>query len=128
VRDEEHAPTTPHFRGVKDNWKYAAPVGSFSANAFGLKDMIGNVSEWCADWHATDFYSRSPLIDPHNQRRTISRVDRGGSWATLPWHTHCANRGASSDDTPSAGYGFRVCVEIHKASAGLPEPRLTEDE
>lgn len=27
-------------------------------------DMHGNVWEWVGDWHAEDYYARSPLDDP----------------------------------------------------------------
>jgi formylglycine-generating enzyme required for sulfatase activity len=39
------------------------PVGSFSANAWGLFDMHGNVWQWCADLYVGD-YPEIAVVDP----------------------------------------------------------------
>ncbi len=64
------------------NRQSTMPVGSFAANAFGIHDMQGNVSEWVEDcWH--DEYTAktpidgSPWIDGGDCN---GRVVRGGSW------------------------------------------------
>ena len=53
-------------------------VDMFRANAFGLYDMHGNVSQWCQDWH--DVYGDGNAIDPTGPAKGSHRVIRGGCW------------------------------------------------
>ncbi|MBX3746723.1 MAG: SUMF1/EgtB/PvdO family nonheme iron enzyme [Verrucomicrobiae bacterium] len=53
------------------------PVGGKQANAFGLHDMLGNVWEWCSDWHGA--YLTGAEIDPSGPGGGWLRVSRGGS-------------------------------------------------
>jgi formylglycine-generating enzyme required for sulfatase activity len=47
-------------------------------NPWGLYDMLGNVWEWCRDWHAD--YPSGSQVDPMGPESGSSRVIRGGSW------------------------------------------------
>ncbi len=100
------------FDGLGDGWWGPAPVGSFAANAFGLHDLAGNVSEWVADcWHAS--YRRAPTdgeawVNPGCR----SRVMRGGSWASGPAQVRSAWRLSADADTTNARLGFRVVREL----------------
>ncbi len=55
-------------------------VGQFSANAYGLYDMHGNVWEWCLDWYNVDYYDLAVATDPLGPKTATSRVIRGGGW------------------------------------------------
>ena len=48
-------------------------------NAWGLYDMHGNITEWCADWHC-DYDTETVQVDPTGHSTGIVRVIRGGSW------------------------------------------------
>lgn len=78
--------------GGKDIWSYAAPVGSFAPNSYGLYDMVGNVREWCADWYDSGYYINSPYNNPLGADSGRKRVLRGGSWGHSPCHLRCASR------------------------------------
>lgn len=80
------------WEGYDDGFVYTAPVGSFEPNEFRLFDMTGNVWEWCSDWYAEDYYSKSPKQNPKGPATGTSRVFRGGSWYLSPRDVRCAYR------------------------------------
>ena len=84
-----------------------APVGSYSANGYGLYDMAGNVREWCLDAYEKDFYMRSPRENPLAGEMSLSeviadyrnvktrRVLRGGDWFNAAQFLRVTKRSSS---------------------------------
>lgn len=56
---------------TNDGYAYTAPVRTYSANGFGLYDMLGNVRECCEDWY--EAYPGSP------KRRGVTRYATAGT-------------------------------------------------
>ena len=75
------------------------PWGNFEPNGYSLHDMVGNVREWCADWHAENYYSVSPIKNPLGPDRGFRRVFRGGSWYDTSNTLHVASRFIESSPT-----------------------------
>ena len=84
---------------LDDGHGMTAPVGSFEPNGYSLHDMVGNVREWCADWHAENYYSVSPIKNPLGPDRGFRRVFRGGSWYDTSNTLHVASRFIESSPT-----------------------------
>jgi formylglycine-generating enzyme required for sulfatase activity len=108
-------------RGLQtnDGFAYTAPVGSLKSNAFGLHDMIGNVSEYCSDVFDPNYYLRCPLKDPGGPpspqgklKNSIRLIDRGGSWAAPAGFLTCAKRMSGNRSFCSNLCGFRVAVNV----------------
>ena len=84
------------------------PVGEKRANAWGLYDMHGNVTEWCLDWNGD--YPTSSVTDPKGPATGSIRVARGGNWGLAARFCRSASRGGSEPDSSNRGIGFRVAI------------------
>ena len=82
------------------------PVGSYSANGYGLFDMAGNAWEWVSDWHQY-YYSTSPSQDPPGPSIGEYRTLRGGSWGHNPVFLRMADRGQFGPLLRLSMFGFR---------------------
>ncbi|MCY4295890.1 MAG: formylglycine-generating enzyme family protein [Gammaproteobacteria bacterium] len=113
----------PHQNTAEDGFGGIAPVGCFTANAFGLRDMIGNVWEVTADFYRPghdpqDTYnpggpSQNDAYDPLNPG-IPSRVMKGGSHLCAP--NYCmryrpAARQASDPGLGASNVGFRLVYD-----------------
>ncbi len=65
---------------VADGHDVVAAVGALPADALGLFEVLGNVSEWCRDYKAN--YPSGAATDPEGPATGTSRVHRGGSWSS----------------------------------------------
>ncbi len=86
--------------------KTAAP-GRYPANAWGLVDMHGNVSEWCQD--AWDGGPYTPATDPLISGGPY-RVARGGSWLDAAKSCRSAFHVRYTADHRNYDTGFRVAA------------------
>jgi formylglycine-generating enzyme required for sulfatase activity len=84
------------------------PVGSYSANGFGLYDMHGNVWECCVDWFDAKYYANSPVDDPQGPASGSRRVLRGGGWGSYPRDCRSAYRNGRRPDSGNDNCGFRL--------------------
>ena len=98
-----------------NNIHHTHPVGQKKANAFGLYDMSGNVSEWCWDWYEEGDIGRVgiPSKQSKGPATGTDRVLRGGSWKVPVGYARISHRGQS--DPRASGdqsHGFRLCRTI----------------
>ncbi len=100
------------------------------ANPFGLKNMLGNVMEYCSDWYAEDAYSKlsDGAVDPKGPEVGTEHVVRGGLYSADASRVRSAARDHTRHDewlktdpqmpksiwwySDVKGIGFRVVCEV----------------
>jgi len=93
--------------------KQPAPTGRFPANAFGLRDMAGNVWQMVQDCYRPN-YETLPIDGlPNSEGDCSLRVVRGGAWTSDPPYLRSASRYKNRiDDHGSMTRGFRVARDL----------------
>lgn len=79
-----------------------AVVGSYTPNAWGLYDMIGNVGEWCLDWYSDELlYGVNPVGAENGEKRIFC----GGTWwTTIRWFSDFTiNKSSPNTDVDDPG-------------------------
>src|SRR6185369_2187766 len=86
------------------------PVGQKAANAYGLYDMLGNVSEWVLDRYYNKYDDTTDEIEeplPPNS----SAVTRGGAWHSDAKGVRVSNRVDVPRDYADYDTGFRCAID-----------------
>jgi formylglycine-generating enzyme required for sulfatase activity len=72
----------PVIANYDDGFSATAPVGSFGADALGLDDLGGNVSEWVNDSYSLNLDLGPSVTDPPGPAAGAVHTIRGASWMT----------------------------------------------
>ena len=102
--------TTKKWPNQAHPGKFAGPrrVGQKAANPWGLRDMLGNLYEWVADYSA--LYGTEPVTDPQGPATGQNHPYRGGAWN----HYAAMCRAAKSFEAPPTYrthyLGFRIAL------------------
>ena len=103
-------PAIAWFDDNSDGERHAA--GGKAPNAFGLHDMLGNVSEWVLDRYYNAYDETSdPIKVEEPLAGNASGVARGGSWVSNAAGVRVSRRLEMPPDAEEVHIGFRCALD-----------------
>ncbi|MFO0874947.1 MAG: formylglycine-generating enzyme family protein [Phycisphaerales bacterium] len=103
------------------------PVGRRPANPWGLRDMLGNVWEWCED--GVREYTEAAEADPRGPLEAgVNRACRGGAWDSTAQRVRAGYRGVVDPSGRWYVGGFRLArgPQAKQEQDGRAEPAKSE--
>lgn len=85
-------------------------VGQLEANAWQLRDMLGNLYEWVGDY--SGYYPQREVRDPTGPVTGEKKLFRGGSWNHYGTMCRAARRFEEIPTIRLNYIGFRVCLRL----------------
>lgn len=93
-----------------------AEIGRYLPNVWGIHDMFGNASEFCAGYYSEELTNGVDYsLKTSRDRRTL--VLRGGAWCTPLENLHVAYRTAHNGDENQPYSGARLVLRQGKRIA-----------
>jgi formylglycine-generating enzyme required for sulfatase activity len=105
---------SPTGQGVFGMNEGPRPAAYGAPNEFGLKNMLGNVWEWCEDWYLPNknllvrSFPENPQTSPIEVDAGAERVVKGGSWANNEEDINHYMRGSQPPHWCTPYLGMRV--------------------
>ncbi|WP_439533557.1 formylglycine-generating enzyme family protein [Polymorphobacter sp.] len=96
-----------------DGFPGVAPVGRFPANAYGIKDIVGNAWTWVQDCYAMPYPADMPTDGSAQEKHGCDRRGvRGAAWATTAKWARTTFRGRDPVDRISQLFGVRLARDL----------------
>lgn len=104
-------------------------VGTKPANGWGLRDILGNVHEWCLDGYRRGYTSATGDARAYARPTQARRVRRGGSYCSPGEEIRAGRRWDGREDRRFEDTGFRVVATRRDGwAAAAMEFQETRDE
>lgn len=105
---------------IDDGGARTVIVAHYPSNDFGLYDMSGNVSEWCADAFDESAYQFTWDLNPTYQYNANDddppvlkrKLIRGGSWKDIAYYLQVSTRAYEYQDSTKCYIGFRTVQDF----------------